>query len=517
MTGSTAAQRGFIRRWLRRGWRAFKWLTLLLLVCAIIYIAWTNHRGRVAIDRAIGELEKRNISVGMEAWEQQRRGISDEQLSQLYDKWLTRRFVAPPDNGALVYEAAFILQNRVRDPDSDLPYVGYLRMDPPQPCEQIHPELLRQMDDAMRRHAGIFELLAEARTMPQFDFAIDPMRIDMSDRQVLGGLRGALDLLKFACLHAQAHDDTQQVTESLTSMFALAASTRDEPGMLVAFVRMSLFAHGLKAMKDALSRVELSPSQLMRLETPLHQRLAGDVITPAIEADLASSHEQLQTLDLVDVLVQGRAMSRLIAQVQTRFAEAFGATEQQPLPPRRTWADQLGMLWVALCPGHYELAATEQLDAIIAAYDNLPTITGQESDVSPSVAAFVRTETQLRASCSTAVAALAVERYRMEHGAWPDSLEDVDAVIPADPYSGQSLLYKRLNDGVVLYTVGANGEDDGGMTRLDPGGSYDADDWNFRLYDPAIRNSKPPVRRTREAAERERQQSMEEMREMLGR
>ena len=61
-------------------------------------------------------------------------------------------------------------------------------------------------------------------------------------------------------------------------------------------------------------------------------------------------------------------------------------------------------------------------------------------------------------------AALAV--YRTSHDYYPEKIDDlVPAVIgkvPVDFYEGKPLVYKRLNDGYLIYAVGANGKDDAG-------------------------------------------------------
>ena len=66
---------------------------------------------------------------------------------------------------------------------------------------------------------------------------------------------------------------------------------------------------------------------------------------------------------------------------------------------------------------------------------------------------------------------------------------------------------------MVFYMVGENLADDLGEGRLglDPGDDYEADDLAVRLYDAPVRNSLLPVLRTREAAEREFDQSMSDL------
>ena len=72
-------------------------------------------------------------------------------------------------------------------------------------------------------------------------------------------------------------------------------------------------------------------------------------------------------------------------------------------------------------------------------------------------------------------------------GAWgtpPAFLSEV----PTDPYTGVPLLIARRDDGIVLYSVGKDGIDDGGATELQGGQPADI---GFRLFDLDKRNLPP--------------------------
>ncbi len=69
-------------------------------------------------------------------------------------------------------------------------------------------------------------------------------------------------------------------------------------------------------------------------------------------------------------------------------------------------------------------------------------------------------------------AALALHEHRAQHGALPDALSDVhidELPIPDDIFSGRPLVYRREGDGFVLYSIGANLKDDGGVNDGDNG------------------------------------------------
>jgi hypothetical protein len=83
-------------------------------------------------------------------------------------------------------------------------------------------------------------------------------------------------------------------------------------------------------------------------------------------------------------------------------------------------------------------------------------------------------------------AALAVERCRSAHaGQVPASLAELVptylAAIPADPFDGQRLRYKKLPTGYVIYSIGEDFTDNGG-TEQPAGQSWTAgDDLTFTV------------------------------------
>jgi len=95
-----------------------------------------------------------------------------------------------------------------------------------------------------------------------------------------------------------------------------------------------------------------------------------------------------------------------------------------------------------------------------------------------------------RATCRATAAALAAERYRLEHGTWPTSWEQLMpkylATVPIDPFTSKPLFLKVLPDGLVIYSVGSNGIDDGGSIARTAVNEPTLD-IGFRLWNPAQR------------------------------
>jgi len=97
----------------------------------------------------------------------------------------------------------------------------------------------------------------------------------------------------------------------------------------------------------------------------------------------------------------------------------------------------------------------------------------------------------------TAVAGLAAERFRLDRGRWPDSLEQLVprylSEIPRDPFAAGPLKLRKLPDGLFVYSVGVDGVDHGGKINA-KSRMRDGADTGFRLWDVSARrrpNSSP--------------------------
>jgi hypothetical protein len=92
------------------------------------------------------------------------------------------------------------------------------------------------------------------------------------------------------------------------------------------------------------------------------------------------------------------------------------------------------------------------------------------------------------------IAAIAVERYRLANGRWPESLQELSPNLlntgPLGPFDGAPLRYRRVADGVVIYTVGNDGTDDGGNLNR-AGGPAKGTDLGCQLWDVKHRGQPP--------------------------
>jgi hypothetical protein len=79
----------------------------------------------------------------------------------------------------------------------------------------------------------------------------------------------------------------------------------------------------------------------------------------------------------------------------------------------------------------------------------------------PAYEKFVIRTAKTQTMVEAARMACALERHRLQHGSFPETLTDP----PSDVMNGKPLQYRKTSDGgYILYSVGWNGVDDGGVT-----------------------------------------------------
>jgi ABC-type transport system involved in multi-copper enzyme maturation permease subunit len=97
----------------------------------------------------------------------------------------------------------------------------------------------------------------------------------------------------------------------------------------------------------------------------------------------------------------------------------------------------------------------------------------------------------VRCMSRTTIVALALERFRHDHGDWPARLDELTPTylksIPLGLWDGKPLIYKRLKDGAVVYTLGAD--------LIDRGGTLARHSWNIDRHDIGVRLWNVPNRR----------------------
>jgi hypothetical protein len=88
-------------------------------------------------------------------------------------------------------------------------------------------------------------------------------------------------------------------------------------------------------------------------------------------------------------------------------------------------------------------------------------------NIAPAIAQSTATEYLSRAELQALITTLSILRYNSEKNGYPTTLSQLTMAgylkeLPKDPFSDKRLVYKRTQQGFILYSLGGDFDDDGG-------------------------------------------------------
>jgi hypothetical protein len=304
-------------------------------------------------------------------------------------------------------------------------------------------------------------------------------------------------LYPLVLLHLHEGDGEAAVRDCICTLH-LARSLGDEPCVFSQTFRSNIAERAVEGIHRVLGQVTLSDADLARLQAKLSEEVARDGWPIYLRADRAAAHRMFAAIGRGDLKLSSIRRRSVIARQQMTLLEGAAEWLDDRYPPRineaHAWvlAERTRLLEeTASLPWHKR---TPAVAAICADRARAPDLARLSTDPKLMLSSFQYHAAVIRCT----LVAVAAERHRLRHGDWPASTAELVPgllpELPLDPFGGHPLRYKRWPDGIVIYSVGTNGTDEGGQILLMPGQNQPwPNDIGVRLWDVAHRRQTPPA------------------------
>jgi hypothetical protein len=379
-------------------------------------------------------------------------------MSEL-DAWYPS--VPPAENAALFYTNAFGLLTNASGPNtrftSALPAIG----------QGLSADEESELKDLLADNQAALRLLYSAPASGRSRY---PVRLADGFNALLPHLaksRDAVTLLSAEGLMHATDGDAEKATQAFLAAGRVAESLGDEPLIISQLVRYAGWAILLPRLERALSLTTFTDSQLASLQKIVEGAERPRALVRAMAVERAAGLDAFRdrkvmgmvmppaqgwsgpTRDFLQTVVAG--VLRAVG-LQKKDREFYAATMgkhiaflELPYPARAAAGRQGAALTNA--PSRFYMFSQLLLPALVRVHVK-----------EANHVALVR----------AGAAALAVERFRLAHtNALPDNVEQLAptccATVPADPFDGKPLRYKTHGGSYVVYSIGSDGQDDGGV------------------------------------------------------
>jgi hypothetical protein len=339
----------------------------------------------------------------------------------------------------------------------------------PQPQTPAQDVLL-----ALGKYDSTIEELRAASQLPYSRFPIeygkdDPAAILLPHLAVM---KGCAQILRQRAIAELQAGQSEKALADVKLMLYLVQSLRTEPILISHLVRIAVMAIAMQPIYEGLAEHKWSDAQLAELDAELAKMdfvadyefsMRGERIFGLTETEYLRRTRNLQAMGFDD---QGDPSSPPLSNLGFHLAPAsffywseltIARMEQQWLLPM---ADVERHMISPEVVQKINSAAQAELNSI-SPYKILARM------LLPAITSAVKKYARVQSSIDLARVAIALERYRLAHGNYPDMLDALApqfiAQVPHDLINGQPLHYRLEGDGnFILYSVGWNEKDDGG-------------------------------------------------------
>ncbi|MGB8170753.1 MAG: hypothetical protein WCF18_24830 [Chthoniobacteraceae bacterium] len=362
------------------------------------------------------------------------------------------------------------LAERIEAAKSAMIEAGWLK------AEGLPPEAGRAVLLGLERFRAPLDELRAARSRPRNRFlqsALPPPQTAFPQLMVAMDVAAVLALRSDASL---AVGEVSAAREDIVDGLRLYRAMIDEPTMISALGRLTVLHVLMRSIDLGLAGELWREDDLRQIESFLG------------EIDLAADARRAFSSERGFVNDASIARGRLPLAEQVAQVESMDVTEELPQGWRLWWSLACGDQWRRLVLENRVL--DHRLNQFQAGFDRAfdrppPDDPASKITLSSMTDMFGKQYAVREMALRETRVAMALARFRIARGAYPDSLGELVpafiGAIPADIIDGAPVRYRRVEaDKFLLYSVGANGRDDGGSAVLASGpaaGAFKALDW----------------------------------------
>jgi hypothetical protein len=278
-------------------------------------------------------------------------------------------------------------------------------------------------------------------------------------------IRQSTRLLKLEAILDAENGKPEQAADSITSAFGLTRSLSKEPLLLSQLVRIACQELAVSTLEHTINRTEFTDEQLADLSRTLVNAEDPCAMIRAFVGERCEglSFFKMPAAQITPMLSIASYRPHLLGALAITFYKFAGLADMDAIIYLDLMNDYIKAL--KLPPEQRQEAA----DSVFARFDKTSRVHMLLRAIMPAFSNCTIIDLRIAAQLRTARAGLAIERYRLAAGKLPESLAELiptylDAV-PKDPFDGKDLRYKKLETGFVVYSIGKDGNDDGGKER----------------------------------------------------
>ncbi|MBN1124619.1 MAG: hypothetical protein JXA82_06400 [Sedimentisphaerales bacterium] len=431
------------KRFRLRIWHVLAGLVILCLTVFVIFILTGNNQ----LEAKIAELQQKGYPTS-------------------YDELIEQRQL-PEDipNAADTYIKAFMAyQKPSAELKSLLPIIGGAPL--PELGQPLPEEMKTAIDQFLQQNKKCLDLLHQAAQIDQCYFQPNMTAQPWPANPNLNFMKSSALLLKIAAIDAAVNNNYKMAEQYVLDGQQLVKSLDRGFFLIDYLVQAALEAVNVSSFEYVLNYVRFTDELLQRMDLALEESI------PTLDASRAFTSEACTLIQLCNNPDHFR--SQFPSSTPLRYSGLLSRNVLVYLEYIEKVNEVLKL------PPWEQLAGFKKINAEIS---NLSFLYALVRITYPAHDRIHVLNLRMRGQINSARVAIAMERYRLAEGKLPEALEELVPLyldeVPLDPFDGKPLRYKQTNPGYIIYSIGEDQVNNGGIPLSES--NRDSFDWPFTI------------------------------------
>ena len=419
----------------------------IITICFIVYVIWFMSGRPVITTDYVAELNRIN------------RPVTDESLNaaHLYDKAVERYSKLPEDNSLLLLRKKYW---------------------------EVTPEEKQLMAKWLTDNHEILELVVAGTQKPYYWLTYASKNKQNTSEMIsiltpdLNDFRNLVRALAWRARLRAEQNQYEEAFDDVQSCYRFGRHLKGDGFLVEQLTASSTEMVATQTLRDILSEYRIDAATLAALQKDYEQMIAGENFAIGLEAEKMSLYDEIQRCFTADgrggghlYIIRIREIAELFdwsntdSWLMTNFVHVLFThpNKQQTLTAVNKFYDYTQEATLKT-PARMR---TEQID-IDKELQRLSSGNVLLSMFLPSIERIIEYSYLNKADVQATLSIIAILRYKQDTGGYPEDLEQLTAdaylkELPMDPYSDKPLVYKKTGESFVLYSLGSDFDDDGGV------------------------------------------------------
>lgn len=377
------------------------------------------------------------------------------------------------ENAAVIYREIFKMKNSLYEKHREewdwIPRVGTKGWD----WDKVPDEMKKRVTDLLLNNdefISLFKLLEKATSMKCQFISREDYKNGETLLLDLSGLRWCAQLLASKAKIEAENREAEKALHTCLIGLKLAKSFNDPFGasQLVRIAINGIIAYEIeKVLQKGEGNVNLYQSLIREIESERGNNLTAYGLRGEMVIDMSYFSDQKKYIEIV---ISKESFEKLPETEKEGIRKIYNA-------PEEFWYEQ----YLTYLQTMYEVISLankpywEVREPLKKLADKIQKLPKEEALMTqwliPVPSPLFLRKANLDATLGNAELALALKIYKEKNGSYPDRLTQIVPEIlkelPKDPFTGEDHVYHRAGYGFIIYSLGDNAKDDGGISAVE--------------------------------------------------